>query len=65
MRNEIIFHRSDVDKIKVILNKDLIGVGKDYLVFELSDEQAMQLGKLAMDIATSTEIKELSLKLES
>jgi len=61
--NEIIFRRQD--KIKVLVHKDLIGVGKDYVVFEMTDEQTMQLGKLAMDIANSTEIKELSLKLEN
>jgi hypothetical protein len=61
--NEIIFRRKD--NIEMIIQKDLIGVGKDYVVFEMTDEQTMQLGKLAMDIANSTEIKELSLKLEN
>lgn len=61
--HEIIFKRDN--KITVIVNKDLIGVGKDYIIFELTDEQTLQLGKLAMDIATSTEIKELSLRLEN
>jgi hypothetical protein len=61
--NEITFKRKE--KIEMIIQKDLIGVGKDYVVFEMTDEQTMQLGKLAMDIANSTEIKELSLKLEN
>jgi hypothetical protein len=61
--NEIIFKRKE--KIEMIIQKDLIGVGRDYVVFEMTDEQTMQLGKLAMDIANSTEIKELSLKLEN
>jgi hypothetical protein len=61
--NEITFKRKE--KIQMIIQKDLIGVGKDYVVFEMTDEQTMQLGKLAMDIANSTEIKELSLKLEN
>lgn len=61
--NQIIFKRKD--KIEMVIQKDLIGVGKDYVVFEMTDEQTMQLGKLAMDIATSTEITELSLKLEN
>lgn len=60
--NEIRLERND--KIRITVNKDLIGVGKDYIVFELTDEQTMQLGKLAMDMAMSTEIKELSLTLE-
>lgn len=61
--NEITFKRKE--KIQMIIQKDLIGVGKDYVVFEMTDEQTMQLGKLAMDIANSTEINELSLKLEN
>jgi hypothetical protein len=61
--NQIIFKRKD--KIEMIIQKDLIGVGPDYVIFEMTDEQTMQLGKLAMDIANSTEIKELSLKLEN
>ena len=61
--NEIVFRRKD--KIEMVIQKDLIGVGKDYVIFEMTDEQTMQLGKLAMDIANSTEIKELSLKLEN
>lgn len=61
--NQIIFKRKE--KIEMIIQKDLIGIGKDYVVFEMTDEQTMQLGKLAMDIANSTEIKELSLKLEN
>lgn len=61
--NEIKLQRND--KIKILINKELIGVGKDYLAIELTEEQTMQLGKLAMDIANSTEIKELSLKLEN
>lgn len=61
--NEIRLERND--KIRIVVHKDLIGVGKDYVVFELTDEQTMQLGKLAMDIANSTEIKELSLTLEN
>lgn len=60
-RNEITLQRGD--KIKFIVNKDLIGCGKDYIIFEMSEEEMMQLGKLAMDMATSPTIKELSLKL--
>lgn len=58
--NEIRLQKGD--KIRIIVNKDLIGVGKDYIIFELTEEETMQLGKLAMDIASS-DIKELTLKL--
>lgn len=53
-KDEIFYHLN--------INKDLIGVGKDYIIVELTQDQLMQLGKLAMDI-TSSDIKQLTLKL--
>lgn len=58
----IVLAKGDESKYTIKVKKDLIGVGKDYIIFELSEDALMQLGKLAMDI-TNSEIKQLSLKL--
>jgi hypothetical protein len=45
------------------IKKDLIGVGNDYVVIELSEDALQQLGRLAMDITNSETIKQLTLTL--
>lgn len=50
-------------KFRMEIKKDLVGVGKDYVVVELNEDALMQLGKLAMDMANSETIKELRLTL--
>ena len=55
--------RQEPNKFRMEIKKDLIGVGKDYVVFELTEDALMQLGKLAMDIASSETIKQLTLTL--
>lgn len=55
--------RSDSKTFRLEINKDLIGVGKDYIILELSEDALMQLGKLAMDITNSEGIKQLTLTL--
>lgn len=47
---------------QIRVNKDLIGVGKDYIVIDMTEDDLLQLGKLAMDMASS-DIKELTLKI--
>lgn len=55
--------RQEQNKFRMEIKKDLVGVGKDYVVVELNEDALMQLGKLAMDMANSETIKELRLTL--
>jgi len=61
--NTITLSRNLIDGYQIKINKDLIGVGKDYIIIELTEDNLMQLGKLAMDITSSCTVKELTLKL--
>lgn len=61
--NRITLERKDAIFFHMKVNKDLIGVGKDYIIIEMTEDSLMQLGKLAMDITSSDSIKELTLKL--
>lgn len=55
--------RQDANKFRMEIKKDLIGVGKDFVVVEFTEDALMQLGKLAMDITNSETIKQLTLTL--
>lgn len=55
--------RQDTNLFRLEIKKHLIGVGSDYVVLELSEDALMQLGKLAMDITNSDNIKQLTLTL--
>ena len=61
--NRITLERKDAKYFHIKINKDLIGVGKDYIIVEVTEDTLMQLGKLAMDITSSDSIKELTLKM--
>lgn len=61
--NTIILERTDNKLFHLIVDKHNIGVGKDYVIVELSGDVLMQLGKLAIDITSSDEIKRLTIKL--
>jgi hypothetical protein len=61
--NRITLERKDAKYFHMKINKDLIRVGKDYIIVELTEDSLMQLGKLAMDIVNSDSIKELTLKM--
>lgn len=55
--------RQDASTFRLEIKKHLIGVVSDCVVLELSEDALMQLGKLAMDITNSDNIKQLTLTL--
>lgn len=62
MERKITLIRNKDSTIKVVIAKDLVGVGNGYIALEFNEGDMIQLGKHLIDMGT-TDISEMSLTI--